>query len=58
MAVVILLLKSAVSLSSGILTLLLLIAAGVASYGALLVLLKTEELKRLFGMVRERISRH
>ncbi len=58
MAAVILLLKSAVSLSSGILTLVLLIAAGVASYGALLVLLKTEELRRLFGMVRERISRH
>ena len=58
MAAVILLLNSTLHISSQILNVGLSVAVGMASYAILLVVLKTEELKRIFGMVRERLARH
>ena len=57
MAAVILLLNSTLHISSQILNVGLSVAAGIASYAILLVILKTEELKRIFWMVRERLVR-
>ena len=57
MAALILLLNAFVHPASSLLNLALPVAAGIASYAILLVLLKTEELKRIFGMVKERLFR-
>jgi hypothetical protein len=58
MAAIILLLNSLIHLSSQVLNIGLSVAAGIASYALLLMILKTEELKRIYGMVRKRITRH
>jgi putative peptidoglycan lipid II flippase len=58
MAAVILLLNSFIHLPSQVLNIGLSVAAGIASYALLLMILKTEELKRIYGMIRERITRH
>jgi putative peptidoglycan lipid II flippase len=58
MTAVILLLNAAVQLPNQILNVGLAVAAGMASYAVLLVILRTDELKRIFGMVRERLARH
>lgn len=58
MAAVILLLNSTIHLPRQVLNVGLSVAAGAVSYGILLVILRTEELKQIFGMVRERIARH
>jgi putative peptidoglycan lipid II flippase len=57
MTAVILLINSAVQLPSQIVNLGLAVASGMASYAILLVVLRTEELKRIFGMIRERLAR-
>ena len=57
MAALILLLNAFVHPASSLLNLALPVAAGIASYALLLVLLKTEELKRIFGIVKERLAR-
>jgi putative peptidoglycan lipid II flippase len=57
MAAVILLLNAAVRLPGQLASRALAVGAGVLSYGILLVVLRTEELKRIFGMVRERLVR-
>jgi putative peptidoglycan lipid II flippase len=57
MAAVILLFNAANRLPGQLINLALAVVAGVFSYGILLVVLRTEELKRIFGMVRERVAR-
>jgi len=58
MTAVILLLNSTIHLPRQVLNVGLSVAAGAVSYGILLVILRTEELKQIFEMVRERIARH
>ncbi len=57
MAAVILLLGTSLNQPGLLASIALPVAAGVLSYGFFLVLLKTEELKRIRGMVKERLTR-
>jgi putative peptidoglycan lipid II flippase len=57
MAAVILLLNAYVRLPGRMANAALAVALGMLSYGLLLVLLRTEELKRIFGLLRERLAR-